>query len=134
MFLKLVVLAIRQLTTPDHTNGLLPVSDNAAKSVLAWSMILSAALILPQPLIQIASDSGADSDTALLMSVLFGGLFVLLVIVMLIRLRHQGAAMILGDGNDTGSRVPPEKVNADLEATIGVVENNVDQAPPVTLL
>ena len=101
VLIRLVALAVRQLSL--DAPGLASPSSGAAQQMVAWSVLLSAALILPQPLVSIASSSGADTDTALLISVVFGALFILLVIVLLIRLRNYGAALILGEGGDVSS-------------------------------
>jgi small-conductance mechanosensitive channel len=95
VLLQLVALAARELASPND-DGLVSVPAKTAKQVLAWSLILSAALILPDPLIHIAKDSGADDDTILLLSFLVGALFVSAMVVLLIRLRHYGASFILG--------------------------------------
>ena len=104
LLIKLVLLAVRQLAAPVVAEaGMLPASNNAVQQMVAWSLLLSAALILPEPLITIATDSGADTDTALLLGVIAGGTFIALIVVALIRLRKYGASLILGDGIDIGS-------------------------------
>jgi len=104
LLIKLVLLAVRQLAAPSAAEaGMLPASSNAVQQMVAWSMLLSGSLILPQPLIAIATDSGADTDTGLLLGVIFGAVFIALIMVMLIRLRKYGASLILGDGVNIGS-------------------------------
>jgi len=95
VLLQLVALVARELASPSG-DGLVSVSSKTAQQVLAWSLILSAALILPDPLIHIAIDSGANNESLLLLSFVFGAVFVSLMIVLLIRLRHYGTAFILG--------------------------------------
>jgi len=104
LLIKLVLLAVRQLAAPGVAEaGMQPASGSAAQQMVAWSLLLSGSLLLPQPLIAIASESGADADTALLLGVIFGAVFIALIMVMLIRLRKYGASLILGDGIDVGS-------------------------------
>ena len=104
VLLQLVALAARQLASPTD-DGLVPASAKTAQQVLTWSIILSAALILPDPVIKIAIASGASSDTVLLMAFFVGAAFIGLVIVVLVRLRHFGAAFILGeDGSNSSLR------------------------------
>ena len=102
VLIQLVVLAVKMVTRPAQAQtGLVPVSTDAAQQALAWTMLLTATLVLPQPVIAVATDYGADSDTALLLSLIFGGIFVGLLIVLLIRLRHYGSQLIIGE--ETGA-------------------------------
>jgi len=104
ILLKLVVLAVRVLTSPGRSdNRLVTVSDSAAQQILAWSLLLAGSLVLPRPLVSIATDFGADTDTALLLGMVFGALFITLLIVLIVRLRHYGTALILGNDGDAGS-------------------------------
>ncbi|MCP4769284.1 MAG: mechanosensitive ion channel family protein [Gammaproteobacteria bacterium] len=104
ILLKLVVLAVRVLVSPGRSdNRLVTVSDSTAQQMLAWSVLLVGSLVLPRPLVAIVTDFGADTDTALLLSMTFGTLFITLLIVLIVRLRHYGAALILGDDDETGS-------------------------------
>jgi len=104
ILLKLVVLAVRVLTSPGRSdNRLVTVSDSAAQQILAWSVLLAGSLVLPRPLVAIATDFGADTDTALLLSMVFSAFFITLLIVLIVRLRHYGAALILGDDGDAGN-------------------------------
>jgi small-conductance mechanosensitive channel len=95
VLLQLVALAARELASPND-GGLVLVSTKTAQQVLAWSLILSAALILPDPLVHIAIDAGVNNESLLLLSFLVGAVFVGLMIALLIRLRHYGTAFILG--------------------------------------
>ena len=104
VLLQLVALAARQLASPGD-DGLVPVPAKTARQVLAWSMILAAPLILPDPLIHIAIDAGVDNHSVLLLVFVTGALFVGATIVLLIRLRDYGATLILGkDGNASNLR------------------------------
>ena len=97
ILLKLVVLAVRVLVSPGRSdNRLVTVSDSTAQQMLAWSLLVAGSLVLPRPLVAIATDFGADTDTALLLSMVFGTLFIALLIVLIVRLRRYGAALILG--------------------------------------
>jgi len=104
ILLKLVVLAVQVLVSPGRSdNRLVAVSDSTAQQMLAWSVLLVGSLVLPRPLVAIATDFGADTDTSLLLGMVFGALFITLLIVLIVRLRHYGAALILGDNDDAGS-------------------------------
>jgi len=104
ILLKLVVLAVQVLASPGRSdNRLVAVSDSTAQQMLAWSLLVAGSLVLPRPLVNIVTDFGADTDTALLLSIAFGTLFVGLLMVLIVRLRHYGAALILGDSGDAGS-------------------------------
>jgi small-conductance mechanosensitive channel len=104
VLLQLVALAARQLATAGN-DGLAPVTAKTARQVLVWSLILAAPLILPDPLIHIAIDAGADNHSVLLLIFLSSALFVSAMIVLLIRLRDYGAALILGkDGKASSLR------------------------------
>jgi small-conductance mechanosensitive channel len=104
VLIKIVLLAVRQLVSPGESDTrLVSVSDAAARQALAWSVILTASLVLPQPLITIATDFGADKETGLLLSVIFGAIFVTLLIVLVVRLRRYGAKLIAGEEAISGS-------------------------------
>ena len=62
-----------------------------------------ASLVLPQPLIQIAAEYGANADEDLFLRVLFSGVFVAALIVLVFHLRHYGAELIAGNRDDTGA-------------------------------
>jgi len=104
ILLKLVVLAVQVLASPGHSDDrLVTVSDSAAQQILAWSVLLVGALVLPRPLIAIVSDFGADTDTTLLLRMIFGMGFIVMLIVLIFRLRHYGASLILGDSGNAGN-------------------------------
>ena len=103
VLIQLVVLAVRVMIAPAQAQpGLLNVSANSAQQVLGWVMLLTASLILPEPIISVATDNGADTSTALLLSVIFGAVFIALLIVILLRLRRYGAQLIIGSETDAG--------------------------------
>jgi hypothetical protein len=59
VLIKLVLLAVRQVAAPGKAGArLVSISDNVATQAWAWALILSSMLVLPQPLIEIASDFG----------------------------------------------------------------------------
>lgn len=104
VLIKLVLLAVRQVAAPGKAGArLVSVSDNVANQAWAWALILSSVLILPRPLVEIASDFGADADTVLLLRVIFTGTFFILMVALVIRLRHYGAALIAGEDSEAGS-------------------------------
>ena len=104
VLIKLVLLAVRQVAAPGKEGArLVSISDNVANQAWAWALILSSLLVLPSPLIEIAADFGADTDTELLLSVMFSGTFFILLTVLTVRLRHYGAALIAGEDSEAGS-------------------------------
>ncbi len=104
LLIKLVLIAVREVAAPGRPESrLVDVGENAARQAWAWALILMAALLLPQPLIQVASDYGADAETELLLRVIFSAIFFLVVAVLVVRLRDYGARLIAGDGADVGS-------------------------------
>lgn len=104
LLIKLVVLAVRQIASPAESNmRLVSVTDAVARQILAWSMVLAASVVLPLPMIEIASDFGADAETNLLLSVIFGAMFIGFLIVLVISLRDYGAKLIAGDDAESGS-------------------------------
>jgi small-conductance mechanosensitive channel len=93
VLIKLVLLAVRQVAAPGKAGArLVSISDNVATQAWAWALILSSMLVLPQPLIEIASDFG-----------MFSGTFFILLTVLAIRLRHYGAILIAGEDSEAGS-------------------------------
>jgi small-conductance mechanosensitive channel len=104
VLIKLVVLAVRQIASPGKSDmRLVSVTDAVARQVLAWSMVLAASLVLPLPMIKIATDFGADAETILLARVIFGAVFVAFLLVLVIHLRDYGAKLIAGDDAESGS-------------------------------
>ena len=104
VLIGLVLLAVRQLRELSGADsGSSSASANGLRQVLVWSILLSGSLVLPDPLINIAANSGADSDTMLQLNLIAGALFVALVIVLLTSLRGYGSALILGADDDAGS-------------------------------
>jgi small-conductance mechanosensitive channel len=104
VLIKLVVLAVRQIASPSESNlRLVSVTDAVARQILAWSMVLAASVVLPLPLIEIATDFGTDSETELLLRVIFGLIFVGFLIVLVISLRDYGAKLIAGNDTESGS-------------------------------
>jgi moderate conductance mechanosensitive channel len=103
VLIQLVLLAVRVVIAPVRAQpGLVKVAENSAQQALGWVLLLTSSLILPQPLIAVATDHGADDITALKLSVFFGAIFVALLIAVLVRLRHYGAQLIIGKETDAG--------------------------------
>ena len=99
VLIRLVSLAVRQVILPEKpdTQPDTQMPTNAvAKQVTAWTTILTAFIVLPLPMIKIASDFGADAETNILLRLIFGGLFVSAMIVLVIRVRHYGTELITG--------------------------------------
>jgi small-conductance mechanosensitive channel len=100
LLIKLVLLGVRQVAAPASAETrLVSISDNAARKMWGWSLVLSSALILPRPILEVATDFGASEETALLIGVLTGFIFVLLLIALVIQLRDYGARLISGDAD-----------------------------------
>ena len=104
VLIQLVVLSVKMVISPAKTqSGLVEVSTNAAQQALAWAMLLTGSLVLPKPLVAVATDYGADTDTALLMSLIFSSIFICMLIILVIRLRHYGSQLIIGEETDASS-------------------------------
>ncbi|MCP4982807.1 MAG: mechanosensitive ion channel family protein [Gammaproteobacteria bacterium] len=103
LLIKLVLLAVRQIAAPASTETrLVSITDSVARQIWAWSLMLTSSLILPLPVITVTKDFGASAETALLIRVLFGVIFIALLIVLIVRLRHYGARLVAGNGADNG--------------------------------
>ena len=104
LMIKLVLLAVRKVAAPGQAKlRLVSISDAAAGGAWAWALILMSALMLPLPLIRVAAVYGADAETDLFLRVISGAVFVALLVVLTIRLRRYGAALIAGEDTETGS-------------------------------
>jgi len=106
VLIKLVMLGVKQVVSVDSPDtGLAPVSSTVAKQALAWTLILTTFLVLPRPLVNLVVDFGASVETELLLSIIFGGGFILLLIALMIHLRHYGTELIAAkDGKSGGIR------------------------------
>jgi small-conductance mechanosensitive channel len=103
VLIKLVMLAVRQVVSLDNPDTcLVSTPATVARQVLGWTLILSTSLVLPRPLLSLVSDFGASLETELLLAIIFGGVFVALLIALMIRLRHYGAALIAGKDSESG--------------------------------
>ena len=104
VLIKLVMLAVRQVVSLDSPNTcLVSTPATVTRQILSWTMILTTSLVLPRPLISLVVDFGAIVETELLLAIIFGGVFVFLLIALMIRLRHYGAALITGKDSDSES-------------------------------
>jgi small-conductance mechanosensitive channel len=98
LLIKLVLLGVRQIASPASADArLVSITDNAARQIWAWTLVLASTLILPLPIIETAIEFGASEETVLLIRVLSGLLFIALVIALVVKLRHYGARLIAGD-------------------------------------
>jgi hypothetical protein len=103
LLIKLVLLAVRQVAAPASADArLVSITDNAARQIWGWTLVLTSSLILPLPVVEVASEFGASPETGLLIRVLFSAVFVVLLIALVFRLRHYGARLIAGDDADGG--------------------------------
>ena len=104
VLIKLVMLAVRQVVSLDNPDTcLVSVPDRVTRQILGWSMILTASLVLPRPLTNMVVDFGASVETELLLAIIFGGVFIILLIALTIRLRHYGSELIAGKDSKKGS-------------------------------
>ena len=102
VFIKLVLLAVRQIAAPSNPDTrLAPISNAAATQALGWALVLASVLILPQPILKVGANFGATEETLLLIRLLAGLLFIGLLIVLLIRLRDYGKQLITGDDDSS---------------------------------
>jgi len=91
VLIKLVMLAVRQVVSLDNPNTcLVSTPATVTRQVLGWTLILTASLVLPRPLISLVVDFGASVETELLLAIIFGGVFIALLIALMVRLRHYG--------------------------------------------
>ena len=104
LLIRIVVLAVRQVVSPGNSDvRLVSVTDAVARQALGWTLILSASLVLPRPILELASDFGAGAETDLVLRIIFGAVFLVLLIVLMVRLRHYGAQLIAGEDAKSGS-------------------------------
>ena len=103
VLIKLVMLAVRQVVSLDNPDArLASIPDTAARKILGWTLILTTFLVLPRPLISMVVDFGASVETELLLSVIFGGVFMISLITLMIRMRHYGAELIAAKDGQSG--------------------------------
>ena len=95
VLIRLVSLAVKQVTAPDNS-GTQKTTNAVAKQITAWSAILVSLLVLPLPMIKIASDFGADAEANLFLRLIFSAIFIGAMIVLVIRVRHYGTELIAG--------------------------------------
>ncbi len=98
VLIKLVLLGVRQVAAPASAETrLMSIGENAARQIWAWALVLSSAIILPQPIVDVAKNFGASEETLLNLNVKTSLVFVLLLIVLIFRLRDYGRQLIAGD-------------------------------------
>ncbi len=98
LLIKLVLLGVRQVAAPARAETrLVSISDNIARQIWGWTLVLASALILPGPIIEVSRDFGASEETVLLVGVMAHSIFMLLLIVLIVRLRDYGARLIGSD-------------------------------------
>ena len=104
VMLRLVALAVRVLTSSDRDSDQ-PSSAGpvSTQQVMAWSLLVSGSLLLPRPLINIVVEFGATPDTQLLLTMIAGALFIGFLIALIVRLRHYGESLILGEKETAGN-------------------------------
>jgi small-conductance mechanosensitive channel len=102
VYIKLVLLAVRQVAAPSNPDArLAPISNAAATQALGWTLVLASVMILPQPLLQVGADFGATEETLLMIRLLAGLILIGLLIVLIVRLRDYGRQLIAGDDDSS---------------------------------
>ena len=103
VLIKLVMLAVRQVVSLDNSDtSLVSVTHNVARKILGWTLILTSFVVLPRPLISMVADFGGSVETELLLSLIFSGGFMILLITLMIRLRQYGAELIASKDGKSG--------------------------------
>ena len=103
VMIKLVMLGVRLVAAPGQDDKrLLSVDGSVARNIWGWTLLLSASIFLPLPLIESAIVFGASADSVLLLRVLFGSLFLVFIVALIIKLRRYGSQLIAGDPTQTG--------------------------------
>jgi small-conductance mechanosensitive channel len=104
VLIKLVMLAVRQVVSLDNPDTcLISVPDRVTRQVLGWTLILTTSLVLPRPLMSLVVDFGASLETELFLNLIFGSVFMILLIALTIRLRHYGTQLIAVKDGKSGS-------------------------------
>ena len=104
VLIKLVLMAVGQVVSPGNSEvRLVTVSDRVAQQIMGWAVILSASIIIPQPMIRLATDFGADAEAILLLRFVSSAIFIVLLILLTIRTRDYGAKLIGGDDASSGN-------------------------------
>ncbi len=102
VYLKVVLLLVRLIVSPGRPGfRLVPVEDAVAQGIWRWVLVMAMLLTIPLP--RIAADFGAESETVLLIRIIFSTGFIALLMVLVYRLRHYGAQLIAGDHVEPGS-------------------------------
>ncbi len=102
VYVKVVLLLVSLIVSPGKPGfRLVPVEDTVAQGIWRWTLVI--ALVLTFPLPRIAADFGAESETVLLIRIIFSTGFIGLLMVLVCRLRHYGAHLIAGDHVEPGS-------------------------------
>jgi len=103
VLIKLVMLGVRQVVSLDNPDTcLVSVPGKVTRQILGWTLILTTSLVLPRPLTNLVVDFGASVETEFLLAIIFGGVFIILLIALTIRLRHYGAELIAGKDSKNG--------------------------------
>ena len=91
-----VMLVTIKVLSPDAEKyRLVAVTNEQAKQVCQWVLILTAVLLLPAPSVII--EVGNDLESGLLLNTIHGGIWILLLVWVVFRLRRYGASLIIGE-------------------------------------
>ncbi|MDJ0779961.1 MAG: mechanosensitive ion channel family protein [Gammaproteobacteria bacterium] len=100
LLIKLVLLGVRQLAAPANADTrLMSIGDTAARQIWGWALVLSSAIILPQPIVEVAEAFGASQETLLNLGIKIGLVFVILLVALIYKMRDYGRQLIAGDGD-----------------------------------
>ena len=93
VYVKVLLLLVSLIVSPGKPGfRLVPVEDAVAQGIWRWALVMAIVLTIPLP--GIAADFGAESETVLLIRIIFSTGFIVLVMVLVCRLRHYGAQLI----------------------------------------
>jgi len=102
VYVKVLLLLVSLIVSPGKPGfRLVPVEDAVAQGIWRWALVM--AMVLTIPLSRIAADFGAESETVLLIRIIFTTGFIGLLMVLVCRLRRYGTQLIAGDHVEPGS-------------------------------
>jgi small-conductance mechanosensitive channel len=103
VIVRAVMLIVSQIVSPKSSSTrMVELSDAAAREAWIWSLALTLSLTVPRRVGSLAREFGATEDNLLLMGMLFGPLFLLFAIALVLRLRKHGARLITGNDGSAG--------------------------------
>jgi small-conductance mechanosensitive channel len=98
----IIMLIAGQILAPKTPRlRLVEMSDAAAREAWIWALLLTLSLAVPRRLGMLLTEFGASDENRLLLAVTLGPVFLVLAILLIVRLRKHGAALIAGTGSET---------------------------------